>query len=143
MHVEQIAVFLENKSGRIAEVTSILAEAGINIRALSLADTIDFGVLRLIVDNIQQAEGVLKENNFTIKKTRVIAVEVEDKPGGLHKLMALIGKTNLNVEYMYAVVQQSMNNAVMVFRFENTDEALKVLGENDVTIIDSQRLLSL
>ena len=83
MKVEQISVFLENKSGRLAEVTGILASSGINIRALSLADTADFGILRLIVNDREKTKAVLKENGFTVGKTEVVAIEVPDRPGGL------------------------------------------------------------
>ncbi|HBG19604.1 MAG TPA: amino acid-binding protein, partial [Desulfobulbaceae bacterium] len=100
MLVEQIAVFLENKSGRLAEITSILADNDINIRALSVADTADFGILRLIVDKVERAKTVLRENGFTVGKTQVIAVEVEDKTGGLANVLQCIKKAGINVEYM-------------------------------------------
>ena len=93
MLVEQIAVFLENKSGRLAEITAVLAENNINIRALSVADTADFGILRLIVDKVEKAKSVLKENGFTVGKTKVIAVEVEDKTGGLAKVLQVYSST--------------------------------------------------
>lgn len=143
MYVEQISVFLENKAGRIADVTSILAKAGVNIRALSLADTSDFGVLRLIVDDHRKAEEELKKNNFTMGKTFVVAVEVEDKPGGLHRIMDLLGREGLNVEYMYAFVRPQTNNAVMIFRFDKLDEAVKVLADNSINVIKGEKLYSL
>ncbi len=143
MRVEQISVFLENKSGRIADVTKTLSDANINIRALSVADTSDFGVLRLIVDDNIKAEEALKQNGFTMSKTFVVAVEVEDKPGGLHKIMGLLHKANLNVEYMYAFVHPNTNNAVMIFRFEKLEEAVKMLSENGVTIIDGNKVYTL
>ncbi len=143
MKVEQISVFLENKSGRIAEVTGILAESGINIRALSLADTSDFGVLRMIVDNNQKAEEALKKQNFTVGKTFVVAVEVEDKPGGLYKILSILHKVSINVEYMYAFVQPNSRNAVMIFRFEKLEEAVRVLQENGVVVIDGDKVYTL
>jgi hypothetical protein len=143
MKVEQISVFLENKSGRIAEVTGILAEAGVNIRALSIADTSDFGVLRLIVDDNQKAEEALKKQNVTVGKTFVVAVEVEDKPGGLHRIMDILFKSGLNVEYMYAFVKPNTKNAVMIFRFEQLDNAVKVLKENSVNVIDGDQIFTL
>jgi hypothetical protein len=143
MHVEQISVFLENKTGRLAEVTAILAEAGVNIRALSLADTSDFGVLRLLVDDTEKAEGTLKHQGFTVGKTDVVAVEVEDKPGGLHRLLDLINKAGLNVEYMYAFVHQCGNNAVMIFRFDQIEKAISLLRENGAVVIEGERLYSL
>jgi hypothetical protein len=143
MKVEQISVFLENKSGRIAEVTGILSGAGVNIRALSLADTSDFGVLRLIVDDNQRAEEALKKNNFTVGKTFVVAVEVEDRPGGLHTILDILQKVNINVEYMYAFVHPDTSNAVMIFRFEKLEEAVRVLQESGVVVIDGDKVYTL
>src|SRR5512143_764081 len=109
-HVEQIYVFLENKAGRLAEVTRILGDAGINIRALSLADTSDFGILRLIVNDREKANAVLKENGFTVSKTEVVAVEVPDRPGGLSQILQTLDNNSINVEYMYAFVERCGEN---------------------------------
>jgi hypothetical protein len=140
MRVEQISVFLENKAGRLAEVTGILSEANVNIRALAVADTSDFGVLRLIVDDNSRAEKALKENGFSVGKTDVVAVEVEDRPGGLHKILDLLNKAKINVEYMYSMVTQRNNNAVMIFRFDNIDEAVKLLEKNSISIINGSKV---
>ncbi len=143
MRVEQISVFLENKAGRLAEVARILAEAGVNIRALSLADTSDFGILRLIVNDNNRAKEALKQHGFTVGKTDVVAVEVEDRPGGLHRILDVLFRSNVNVEYMYAFVQQSGNNAVIIFRFDNLEEAVKVLRANGVPIIEGEKLYAM
>ncbi|MEE4356056.1 MAG: ACT domain-containing protein [Desulfococcaceae bacterium] len=143
MHVEQISVFLENKSGRLAMVTKILSEAGINIRALALADTSDFGVLRLIVDSNEKAREALKNSGFTVGKTNVVAVEVPDKPGGLCNILEILHKSHVNVEYMYAFVRQSGDNAVMIFRFDNTEAAIRLLEQNKLTVIEGGRLYSM
>jgi hypothetical protein len=143
MRAEQISVFLENKTGRLAEVTGILAEAGVNIRALALADTSDFGVLRLIVNDNQNAVAALKSRGFTVGKTDVVAVEVEDRPGGLHSILDILHNNGVNVEYMYAFVTQSGNNAIMIFRFDNIDEAVKVLQKNNVTVINGSKVYTL
>jgi len=143
MRAEQISIFLENKSGRLAEVTEILSQAEVNIRALSLADTSDFGVLRLIVDDNDKAKSSLKERGFTVGKTNVVAVEVPDRPGGLFSILDLLSKGSVNVEYMYAFVRQSGENAVMIFRFDNTDEAIKLLQENGFTVIEGKKLYTL
>ncbi len=143
MRVEQISVFLENKAGRLAEVARILSDTGINIRALSLADTSDFGILRLIVNDNARAKEALKQQGFTVGKTDVVAVEVEDRPGGLHKILDILHRANVNVEYMYAFVQQSGSNAVIIFRFDNLDEAVKVLQANGVTVIEGDRLYAM
>ena len=142
-HVEQISVFLENKAGRLAEVTRILSEAKINIRALSLADTSDFGILRLIVNDNNKAREELKSHGFTVGKTDVVAVEVIDQPGGLHNILRILQKGNVNVEYMYAFVQQSGENAVIIFRFDNLAEAVKYLKESGVKIIKGETLYSM
>lgn len=143
MRVEQISIFLENKAGRLAEVTTIIADAGINIRALAMADTSDFGVLRLIVNDNKRAEETLKNHGFTVGITEVVAVEVPDQPGGLQNILAILHRAGLNVEYMYAFVQQSGNNAVMIFRFDHIDTAVKILEENSVIVIDGSRLYSM
>jgi len=143
MRVEQIAVFLENKSGRLAEITSILADSGINIRALSVADTADFGILRLIVDQVETAEQVLRANGFTVGKTNVIAVEVPDRTGGLAKVLKCIKEANLNVEYMYAFVNKTGENAVLIFRFEETDRAIESLLRDGFTILESQQIYNI
>lgn len=137
MRVIQISIFLENTGGRIAEATSILAEAGINIRAMSLADTTDFGVLRLIVSDVDKAEKALKDKGFTVGKTNVVAVQVEDKPGGLHAILNILAQAEINVEYIYALLKEG-NNAVMIFRFDNTDNALRVLEANNIKIFSGE-----
>ena len=142
-HAEQISVFLENKAGRLAEVTRILAEANINIRALSLADTSDFGILRLIVNDNNKAKEELRKAGFTVAKTDVVAVEVSDQPGGLHHILRILQKANVNVEYMYAFVQQSSANAVLIFRFDNLGEALRILKDNSVRIIKGEQLYTM
>jgi hypothetical protein len=143
MLVEQIAVFLENKSGRLAEITSTLAKNSINIRALSVADTADFGILRLIVDRVEDAKTVLKENGFTVGITNVIAVEVADKTGGLASVLQCIQKAGINVEYMYAFVNKTGENAVLIFRFDKIEEAIKVLQKDNYVILSRETICSL
>lgn len=143
MKVEQISIFIENKSGRLAEITRILGDAGINIRALSLADTSDFGILRLIVDNVETAKTVLKEKGFTVSKTEVVAVEVPDRPGGLSSLLQTLDANQINVEYMYAFVERCGGNAVIIFRFDETDKAIDSLKDSGFNILKGERLYSL
>jgi hypothetical protein len=143
MKVDQIAVFLENKSGRLAAITKALSDNSINIRALSVADTADFGILRLIVDDTDKATRVLKEEGFTVAKGVVIAVEVADKPGGLAKVLAVLHEAAINVEYMYAFVEKSEENAVLIFRFDDADIAITVLLNAGIKILTSQEVQSI
>lgn len=143
MRVEQIAVFLENKSGRLAEITRILAENDINIRALSVADTADFGILRLIVDKVDLAKEVLRAGGFTVGKTSVVAVEVPDRSGGLASVLRVVNEVGLNVEYMYAFVNKSGANAVLIFRFDEMDKAIEVLQANGFTLLTGDQICAL
>lgn len=140
MKVEQISIFIENKSGRLAEVTGILGQEGVNIRALSLADTSDFGILRLIVDNPEKALGILRDNSFTVSKTEVVGVEVPDQPGGLASILSVLDRNSLNVEYMYAFVERSGGNAVIIFRFDQVDEAISVLSKNGIRVLEGEKI---
>jgi hypothetical protein len=143
MRVEQIAVFLENKSGRLAEITSIIAAEKVNIRALSVADTADFGILRLIVDDVEKAKNVLKSNGFTVGITNVLAVEVVDQVGGLATVLKSIEQAGLNVEYMYAFVNKSSENAVLIFRFEDMDKAISSLQQEGYKLLSGAQICSL
>jgi len=143
MRVEQIAVFLENKSGRLAEITRILAENGINIRALSVADTADFGILRLIVDKVDLAKEALRAGGFTVGKTDVIAVEVPDRTGGLASVLKVAHEAELNVEYMYAFVNKSGSNAVLIFRFDEMDKAIEVMQKNGFALLTGAQICAL
>ena len=140
MQVEQISIFIENKSGRLAEVTRVLGSQGINIRALSLADTSDFGILRLIVDQTDQAKAALKEQGFTVSKTEVVAVEVPDEPGGLYSILKVLEDASVNVEYMYAFVERCGGNAVIIFRFDDSAQAIKVLLASGMKVLEGERL---
>ena len=138
--IHQISVFLENRAGRLAEVTDTLAQAGINIRALSLADTSDFGILRMIVCDHEKAKTVLKEKGFTLGRTSVVAVEVPDQPGGLNSVLQLVSENAINVEYMYALAQRVQDNAVMIFRFDKVDQAVDLLQDKGFTIVPGDTL---
>lgn len=143
MHVEQISIFIENKFGRLAEVTRILGDAGVNIRTLSLADTSDFGILRLIVNDTEKAKSVLKEKGFTVSKTEVVAVEIPDRPGGLADILQVLDAGGINVEYMYAFVERCGENAVMIFRFDETQKAIAALNSSNFTVLPGERLYSM
>jgi hypothetical protein len=143
MKVEQISIFLENKPGGLEKVTRLLKEAGINIRTLSLADTTDFGILRLIVNDVDTASRVLKENGLRFSRTTVVAVEVPDRPGGLHGILEILAKNGINVEYLYAFVERSGQNAVIIFRFDAPEAAIEVLQKNGLTVLPGTKLYGL
>lgn len=143
MNVEQISVFLENKAGRLAELTQTLKDANVNIRAFSLADTTEFGVLRLIVDDNDAAEAALKRAGFTSGRTEVVAVEVADKPGGLHFILETLQNADINVEYMYAYVQPRDKQAIMIFRFEKVQATVELLQSKGVVVLDGETLYAM
>ena len=143
MKVKQLSIFLENQSGRLSEVLSAIGDQGINIRALSLADTSGFGILRLIVNDINKARQILQNAGFTVRETDVIAVEIPDQPGGLAKVLAALATKSINIEYMYAFVEKASKNAVVIFRIENLDDAIDTLQSNGVSILTAQEVYSL
>ncbi len=143
MAVKQISVFLENKKGRLAEVTTSLSKEKINIRALALADTADFGVLRIIVDNPERAVTALKARGFVAQVTEVIAVEVEDRPGGLAHILEVLDEDNVNVEYMYAYVEKKRDNAIVICRIDDRERALQVLEKHGIATLNAEALRAL
>jgi hypothetical protein len=134
MKITQISVFLENRSGRMRQVCNVLGQNNINIRALTVAETESFGVLRIVVDKPSVAIDVLKKNGFTANITDVVVVEMQDKPGGLADILGILDENKINVEYMYAFLEKSADKAMVVFRFEHPEKAVKVLTDNNVTI---------
>ncbi len=140
MTAKQVSIFLENRAGRLADVTTLLGENGVNIRALSLADTADFGILRLIVNDPDKAVALLKKAGLTVRETDVVAAEVPDRPGGLAGLLRLLGAENINVEYMYAFVRSPAESAIMIFRFDDPARALEVLQRSGVRILPGRDL---
>jgi hypothetical protein len=137
MQIKQISVFLENNAGRLAEVTSVLAKTGINLRAISIADTADFGILRLIVDKVDAAMEVLANAGFTVRKSDVTAVEIEDKPGSLAAVMELFQKHKVNIEYLYASLQAKADKAVVILKLQDQEQGLKIIQENGISVVNS------
>jgi len=129
MFIKQLSIFVENKPGRLATITNILKENDIDIRALSVADTRDFGIMRLIVDNPEKAEKVFKEAGCTVSLTNVIAIGIEDRPGGLAEAMDVLYANNISVEYMYAFISKTDNTAFVILRVENNEKAFEALKE--------------
>ena len=135
MTIKQISVFLENVSGRLAEVTKILSSGGINLRAITIADTADFGILRIVCDNPDKALKVLEENGFTARETEVLAVEVADKPGGLAEVMEIFNRNKVNIEYLYTSLEKNRDNAAIIFKVEDTVHGQKIIEENGLTAV--------
>ncbi|MBN2558861.1 MAG: hypothetical protein JXB33_08925 [Clostridia bacterium] len=127
MLVKQISVFLENKEGRVAQVTRILSDSAINIRALSIADTTEFGILRLIVDKPELAENALKKEGFTVSITEVIAISIADEPGGLAKALQVLHEDRISVEYIYAFISKTSHKANVILRVEDCGRATESL----------------
>jgi len=143
MLVKQLSIFLENKVGRLKEVTQILKDNNVNIRSLTVSDTTDFGILRIIVDNCDKAEKALKDQGYTFNKTDVLAVEIKDEPGGLNEVLEVIDNHGLNIEYLYAFVHSRQDMAINIFRFDNLEEAIKVLTDNNIKVIEGKELYQL
>ncbi|MEN8256059.1 MAG: ACT domain-containing protein [Verrucomicrobiota bacterium] len=140
MKLKQLSVFLENKPGRLRELCALLAENGISIITLSLADTEQFGILRLIVKDYDKAKALLEEKGFVAKLTDVIAVEVKDEPGGLSDILKIEEASGISVEYMYAFTIKSGENAVLLFRFDAMDKAVAALQSAGLNVLDSVEL---
>lgn len=136
MIIKQISVFVENKAGRLAEITETIGNAGIDIRALSIADTTDFGILRLIVDKPEEAALTLKEAGLTVSITNVIAVGIDDTPGAFSVPMRILADAGIGVEYMYAFISRDTRKAYVILRVADNDAAAKVLTDKGVTLLD-------
>ena len=136
MLIKQISVFVENKEGRLAEITETIAKAGVDIRALSIVDTTDFGILRLIVDKPHETEKVLRDSGFTVSVTSVIAVGIDDVPGGFAKPMRVLANAHIDVEYMYAFISRDTKKAYVILRVNDNATATKVLEEAGIVLLD-------
>ncbi len=135
MLIKQLSIFVENKSGRLAEITDIIAQAGIDIRALSIADTTNFGILRLIVDKPDEAEQALKAAGLTVSLTNVIAIGIPDKPGGFASAMKCLAKAGIGIEYMYAFISRDEERAYVILRVADNHRAITTLQQNNVEIL--------
>ncbi|BDF57194.1 amino acid-binding protein [Christensenellaceae bacterium] len=140
MTVKQISVFLENDAGRLAALTDVLDENGIDMRALSVAETRDFGILRLIVNDSYKTATVLKDAGYICSITPVLAVAIPDEPGGLNKVLRILGENKINLEYTYAFISRKKELAYMVFRVEDNERAIEVLSKNSIKLICQDEL---
>ena len=137
MGIKQISVFLENTTGRLSEVTKTLANAQVNLRAISIADTADFGILRLIADKTDKAVDALAAAGFTTRQTDVVAVEIDDVPGSLAKLMELFQESQVNIEYLYASLEGQAGKAVVIFKLKEHVKGLEILNKNGLKMADN------
>ncbi len=140
MKIHQLSLFLENKPSQLTEPCRLLAEAGIDIRTLTLADTEQFGILRLIVSDWENGSRVLQAAGYVVNVTEVVAVEVPDRPGGLAKLLSVFENTDTNIEYMYAFTFGRADTAVLIFRFDNPDAAIARLQAAGVNVVGSSKV---
>jgi hypothetical protein len=140
MKIKQLSVFLENKPGSLSMPCRLLSQAGINILTLSLADTQQFGILRIIVRDWEKAQAMLEAGGCVVNVTDVVAVEVDDQPGGLANVLEAIDRAGINLEYMYAFTFRKEDKAVLVFRFEKPDEAIKALQQARINVVGSVEL---
>ena len=138
MKLKQISVFIENAPGRLYEVTSALGEAGINLRALNLVDTGDFGKLRLLVSDIATTRRIMMERHIPARVDEVVAAEIEDRPGALAALLKPLKDAGISVVHMYAFIGFSAQRAVMIFRFSDIDKAIEVLTQNGIRLLDAE-----
>ena len=140
MTIHQISVFLENRAGQLAEITSILSEHHIDLRAINIAETSDYGVLRLIANDSQKASTILLEHGFILSMTPVVAVGVPDRPGGLAELLHTLSASNIDIEYMYSVFGQADGKAYMIFRVSDTERFADVLSESNLAAATPEEL---
>ncbi|MBQ3847432.1 MAG: ACT domain-containing protein [Clostridia bacterium] len=143
MSVEQISVFLDNKAGRLSEVTDVLAKAGINMSALSIADTTHFGILRLIVNRPDEAEKVLKESGFTVSKTDVLAIAIDDTAGSLAGALRMLTDSGISIEYIYAFVTRKADCAMVVLKIEDEARAVELFKANGVRVLTESEVSEL
>lgn len=141
--IKQLSIFLTNQKGRLYNVLNILAENNINIRALSLTDTSEFGILRLIVDNPDKGEQILEANNYTLKTTQAIAVELEDVPGVLVSILKILNDNEINLNILYAFTQDYSDKAILFLSIPNLDFLIKILKENSISLVPSNVIYNL
>ena len=138
MAIKQLSIFVENREGTLVTVTDAIAKAGVDIRAMSVADTNDFGIFRLIVTDIAKAKQALDEANAFVSITEVVGVAVKDEPGALAKVVKILADHNINIEYMYAFITVSKQFAYVVLRVEDNDAAEKILLENGIELVTEE-----
>ena len=140
MAIKQLSVFVENKAGKLLELTDILAKNNIDLRAMSVADTADYGILRLILSDIDKAKRILEENDNIVKVTDVVGIAVSDEPGSMSKVVSILSKAGINIEYMYAFVTRSKNYAYVVVRVQDNEKAEQILTANSIRLVSQEEI---
>ena len=140
MTINQLSVFIENRRGRLAEITNILKNNEVDIRALSIADTKEFGILRLIVNHAQKAADVLRAEGFTVALTQVVAIGIDDRPGGLAAAMEVLRDNEISVEYMYAFISRDKGKAFVIIRVDNDEKAMEALRNAGVILLSAEEI---
>jgi hypothetical protein len=143
MKIDQLSIFLQNKKGNLYNALNVLSEGKVNIRALSLADTSEFAILRIVVDDPIKGRKVLEENNFIVKITKIIAIELNDTPGGLSSILKILNENNIDLEYLYAFTHEKSEKAILLLHTDDIDNLIKILKKNNVVIVPSNEIYDL
>ncbi|WP_297825725.1 acetolactate synthase [uncultured Methanobrevibacter sp.] len=143
MKIKQLSIFLQNRMGSLSKPLEVLSDADVNIRAMCMADTSEFGILRLVVDNPEKGKEALEENNFLVKLTEIIGVEMNDTPGGLTSVLKVIKDNEIDLEYLYAFSHDKAEKAILLLHADDIDKLISVLTDNDITIVPSKEVYTL
>ena len=143
MKIKQLSIFLQNRMGSLSKPLEVLSDADVNIRAMCMADTSEFGILRLVVDNPEKGKEALEENNFLVKLTEIIGVEMNDAPGGLTSVLKVIKDNEIDLEYLYAFSHDKAEKAILLLHADDIDKLISVLTDNDITIVPSKEVYTL
>ena len=143
MKIKQLSIFLQNRMGSLSKPLEILSQGNVNIRAMCMADTSEFGILRLVVDDPEKGKKVLEEHNFLVKITEIIGVEMTDTPGGLTSVLKIIKDNNIDLEYLYAFTHDKVGKAILLLHADDIDKLIKALSENNITIVPSKEVYTL
>lgn len=143
MKIKQLSIFLQNRMGSLSKPLEILSESDVNIKAMCMADTSEFGILRLVVDNPEKGKEALEENNFLVKITDIIGVEMDDSPGGLTKVLKIIKENEIDLEYLYAFTHEKVGKAILLLHSDDIDNLIDILEKNNITLVSSEEVYNL
>ena len=143
MKIRQLSIFLQNRMGSLSKPLEVLSDADVNIRAMCMADTSEFGILRLVVDNPEKGKEALEENNFLVKITDIVGVEMNDAPGGLTSVLKIVKDNDIDLEYLYAFTHDKAGKAILLIHADNIDHLINILEENNVAIVPADEVYNL